>query len=221
MREEFRKIDARLAAGEVRVATEGGTSVALPHGRVAEWFRSRLYRPSGAAELPWLIHNAHAGNWGPIAEGIRTQSDGMASALSVGLFLAITCREDVAFIRGNDIARETAGTFLGDYRVREQIAACEAWPRDPLPDGYRVPLRTRVPTMFVSGDSDAASPLWFTQRVAPGFADRVEIIARNQGHTEWSDCISQRYQRFVRDGSTGGVESTACADVARPAFRLR
>jgi hypothetical protein len=75
--------------------------------------------------------------------------------------------------------------------------------------------------MFVSGDSDEATPLWFTRKVAPGFTDRVEIVARNQGHTEWSACIANRYERFVLSGKTSGIASKDCEDAARPALRLR
>ena len=221
LRHEFAAIDARLSAGEVRVElpAHAGTAT-LTRGRVAEWFRARTYRPADAAELPWLVHQAYTGNWSPIVEGILEGARNSASALDFGLFLAVTCREDVAFIDEPAIARETRGTFLGDYRVRQQQAACAGWPRDPLPEDYRAQVRTGIPTMFVSGDSDAASPLWFTARVAPGFSDRVEIVARHQGHTEWSPCIADRYERFVRSGATRGIDTTPCADRTRPPFRL-
>ena len=222
LREEFGTIAARLARGEATLAPPGSdAAIRLSQGRVAEWFRSRLYRPATAAELPWLIHQAHAGNWTPIVDDILDNARDMPSALSVGLFLTVTCREDVAFIDERDIAAQSRGTFLGDYRVREQMAACAHWPKPALPAQYRRPPRSQRPVLFVSGDSDGASPLWFTQRVAQAFADRVEIVARNQGHTEWSGCIARRYERFVREGSTRGIESSACEDVPRPPFRLR
>jgi hypothetical protein len=222
LRRDFAAIDMRLAAGEVKVELRGHAgSAVLPHGRVAEWFRSRTYRPAQAAELPWLVEQAYAGNWAPIAEGILENARSGASALDFGLFLAVTCREDVAFIDEPAIARETAGTFLGDYRVREQQSACQGWPRDALPDGYRTSVHTAIPTMFVSGDSDAASPLWFTARVVPGFSNRVEIVAHHQGHTEWSPCIADRYERFVVSGSVHGIDASPCTDRERPPFRLR
>jgi pimeloyl-ACP methyl ester carboxylesterase len=221
VRDEFRAIAARLSAG-VRVVPPGSDAAAtLARGRVAEWFRSRLYRPADGAELPWLIHQAYAGNWLPITEGILYNARQMASALSVGLLLTITCREDIPFIGEDAVTAETQGTFLGDYRVREQMPACEHWPASAVPDGYRRPVHSAVPTMFVSGDSDAATPLWFTERVAPGFSNRVEIIARNQGHTEWSGCVERLYERFVREGSPRGIESRACGDIERPPFRVR
>jgi hypothetical protein len=41
------------------------------------------------------------------------------------LFFSITCSEDIPFIREDDVAAETEGTFLSDYRVRQQQAACK------------------------------------------------------------------------------------------------
>jgi hypothetical protein len=48
----------------------------------------------------------------------------MHTALSVGVFFTVTCSEDIAFVRDQDIERETRGVFLGDYRVPQQQAAC-------------------------------------------------------------------------------------------------
>lgn len=222
VRTELAAIMARLDAGQVRVTPPGVTrEVTLSRGRVAEWFRSRLYRPSDGAQLPWLVHQAYQGDWRPIATGILDSASGMASALSVGFFLTMTCREDVAFIADDDIAAATRGTFLGDYRVREQRKACEAWPATALPRGYRERVRSQAPTLFVSGEHDAASPPWFTARVAPGFAHRAEIVSRNQGHTEWSECVARHYARLVRDGSVRGIASGTCDDVSPPPFRVR
>src|SRR5262249_28264814 len=118
-----------------------------------------------------------------------------------------------------DIVRETKGTFLGDYRVRQQLNACKHWPKATLPEGYRSPVRSSVPTLFVSGDIDGASPLWFTEHVAAGFLDRVEVVHGGRGHTEWSDCVSELYERFVRTGMTRGVDPSSCKPIPRPPFK--
>jgi pimeloyl-ACP methyl ester carboxylesterase len=218
---ELATIIARLDAGQVKVPNGDSSEVTLSRGRVVEWFRGRLYRPSDGAELPWLVHQAYSGNWTPIVEGIQASATGMASALSVGFWLTMTCREDVAFIREDGIAPATRGTFLGDYRVREQMAACVGWPKTALPDGYRDSVHSSVPTLFVSGEDDAASPPWFTARVAPGFTNRADIVSRHQGHTEWSPCVARAYAQLVRDGSTRGIATRVCEDAAVPRFRLR
>jgi pimeloyl-ACP methyl ester carboxylesterase len=220
LRVEFRELFARLGSG-VRVSINGGTeSVPLDGGRAAEWFRSKLYRPKSSVALPWLIHQAYSGNWTPIVDGILAQAPAIDEDLSTGLLFAITCNEDVPFLDEKEILAKTRATFLGDYRVRQQQAACGPWPKSSLPTGYRLPVHSSVPTMFVSGDTDAATPLWYTQHAAVGFVDRVEIIARGQGHTEWSDCVAQHYERFVSSGSTGEPGRMSCEPIPRPPFKV-
>ena len=216
---EFRAILARLRSG-VRVSIPGKSDrVPLDAGRAAEWFRSKLYRPAGSAVLPWVFHQAYSGNWTPIVEGILSQARSADADLSFGLLLAITCNEDVQFLDEKQIQVETQGTFLGDYRVRQQQTACRSWPKSRLPAGYRQPVRSSVPTMFVSGDSDGGTPLWFMKHAASGFSHRVELIARGQGHTEWSHCIAQHYKQFVISGSTHESGAASCEPVPRPPFR--
>jgi pimeloyl-ACP methyl ester carboxylesterase len=222
LRAEFREIVARLDSGQVRVALPNGNApAALSRGRVVEWLRGRLYRPKDAVTVPWLIHQAYAGDWRPIAEGILSNAREADSALSFGLFFSITCNEDIAFVREEDIARETRNTFLGDYRVRQQQAACKQWPKVALPTDYRSPVRSSTPTLFVSGDSDGGSPLWFTDHAAPGFSNRAEIVLRGRGHTEWTDCVGRLYEEFVRSGATKGLDGASCEPTPRPPFKTR
>jgi pimeloyl-ACP methyl ester carboxylesterase len=222
LRDEFRQVVARLESGNVRVTIPGQSGSAQLHrGRVVEWFRSRLYRPTSAATLPWLIHQAYEGNWNPIAEGILSQAREIDPALSLGLLFSITCSEDLAFVSEEDIVRETQGLALGDYRVRQQQAVCRQWPKASLPPDYRLPVRSAVPTLFVSGDTDAASPLWFTEQVAAGFSNRAEIVLAGRGHTDWSDCVLQVYERFVRAGTADAVKGASCEPTPRPPFKTR
>jgi pimeloyl-ACP methyl ester carboxylesterase len=220
LREEFRAVMLKLDSGSVSVSipTRAGTAT-LYRGRVAEWMRSRLYRPKSATLLPWMIHRAYAGDWDPIVKALLSDARDADPAFSFGLFLSITCSEDVAFIREQDIAPETQGTFLGDYRVRQQQAACKEWPTRTLPKDYRAPVVAAVPTLFVSGQADGGTPLWYADRVAAGFSNHLQVIVKGQGHTEWSDCLAQLYQRMVRSGSVSGL-SPSCPEVPRPPFKL-
>jgi pimeloyl-ACP methyl ester carboxylesterase len=219
LRQEFDEILARLDAGAVRVPVPGAQEAVLARGRAAEWLRSKLYRPRTAAELPWLIHQAHEGNWSAFVDGILEQARGVDVEYALGLWFSITCSDDVAFLTEADIAPATEGTYLGDYRIRQQQAACEYWPRAKLPPDYRSPLRSDIPAMFVSGDLDAATPLAFMHHVAAGFTNRVEVVSQGQGHTEWNDCVDRLYRQFVESGQAAGIDP-ACPAMPRPAFRL-
>jgi pimeloyl-ACP methyl ester carboxylesterase len=218
LKEEFRAVSARLESGTVRVAVPGHAGTwPLTKGRVAEWIRAKLYRPGSAAILPWMIHRAYAGDWSPIAGDILSTDDD--NDFSLGLFFAITCNEDVPFLRDADVVAQTQGTFLGDDRVRQQQAACRYWPRAALPPAYREAVHSSVPALFVTGDADGGTPLWYTHHVSEGFSNAVEIVIRGQGHTEWNDCVSQLYQRLVRDGSVSGLKVPKCEPIPRPAFK--
>ena len=220
IRDEFYRTMERLASGHVSVKIPGheGT-VALSQGRVAEWFRSLLYRPSSAARLPWLINQASKGDWDPIVKGILDDARDADNDLSFGLLLSITCTDDVPFVREEEVAAATSNTFLGDWRLRQQEAACKAWPHSVAPANSRQPIHTKVPTMFVSGDSDGGTPLWFTQHTAPGFENRVEVIMSNRGHTDWEPCVETLYQRFLNQGGVHGLDASACSHLSRPPFK--
>jgi hypothetical protein len=220
LRDEFREFSARLPSGSIGVALNVvNHTVRLYPGRVAEWFRAKLYRPRSSAMLPWMIHRAFLGDWSPIAEAIVADAGVSDSDFSFGLFFAIPCNEDVAFIRDEDIAPQTRGTFLGDYRVRQQRAACKYWPKTSLPLNYRERVHSSVPTVFASGDADGATPLWYMERVGEGFSNHLEVVLRGQGHTEWNDCIARIYERLVVTGLVERQKKTSCGPVPRPPFK--
>lgn len=219
-RDEFYEVMERLESGRVLVTVPGhAEAISLSRGRVAEWFRALLYRPSSAARLPWVIHRASKGDWAPIVEGILGQARDGDSDLSFGLLLSITCSEDVPFVREEEVEAATRDTFLGDWRLRQQQTACKVWPHAVVPANYREPVHTQVPTMFVSGDADGGTPVWVSAHAAPGFKNRVEVIMSNRGHTEWETCIETAYQRFLNQGSVQGLHPSTCAHLSRAPFK--
>jgi len=218
LRDEFRQVFARLDAGAVRVSVPGAaTAMPLYGGRVAAWVRSKLYRPSSAAILPRAVHHAYIGDFDPIVQGILEETKN--SDLSFGLFFAITCSEDVPFLRETEILTQSQGTFLGDYRVRQQQAACEHWPKAALLEDYRNPVRSSVPTLLVTGGDDGGTPVWYTDHVMQGLSNSRKVVIGGQGHTEWNACIAQLFQELVRSGSVRSLGVPACMPIPRPPFK--
>jgi pimeloyl-ACP methyl ester carboxylesterase len=219
LKQQFATVMARLDAGvEVKVPGRDITAP-LSRGRVAEYLRYLLYSTDSTAEVPRLIHRAYRGDWTPLVEGVFEQAGNFDKNFSSGLFLTLTCNEDVAFLKEEDIAPETRDTFLGDYRVRNQQAACAQWPKYPLAPRHRAALRSAVPTLIVSGDLDPATPVAFATHAAPGFSRRAEIILHGQGHSGWSDCADRAYQELIRSGSVKKV-ATECPLTPRPPFKI-
>jgi pimeloyl-ACP methyl ester carboxylesterase len=222
VRKEFMEILSRLDTG-VRVAVRGSAQpLLLNRGRVVEKFRSIAYRRDGAGAVPWIIHQAHAGNWQPVVDALLADIGARSfdSDVSMGLFFTITCNEDLPFIDEREVARSRRSTYLGDYRVAQQRAACAEWPKVTLSPDYRSPVRASVPALFVSGDFDPGSPLWTTDHVAEGFPKRFQYVMRGYGHTEWNDCVERIYRQFVTSGSVAGLEKIACGGPLPLKFKL-
>lgn len=221
VRKEFAEIVSRLDSGEVRVQVPATTqTVQLARGRFVEWVRSRLYRPKESVMLPSIIHRAYEGDWSPAVQSILDGARGVDESISWGLFFSITCSEDIPFLSEADIAANAKGTAHGDYRIRQQQAACQNWPRATLPEGYRKPVHSDIPTLLVTGDQDGGTPLSFADRVAPSFTNHVTVIAHGQGHTEWNDCVAGLFEKLVRSGSVQDLDGNSCPAVKIPPFKL-
>lgn len=219
LRKEFAALIARIDGGDVVLTAPGSTEkVKLTRGRFGERLRGMLYSPESSAAVPWVLHQAYEGNWQPLVDGLFAFTRDMDKQLSMGLFFSITCSEDVAFLREADIRSRVTPSTFGDGRVRSQQAACRQWPRYRVPDGYRTPVRSDVPTFLVSNEFDPATPAKLAKHAAPNYAHRVEFLLRGQGHSGWTDCMSERYGRFVRQGSVEGIADD-CPATPRPAFK--
>ena len=99
--------------------------------------------------MPLYLHEAFNGNFSPIADFlIRWRAEGTFD----GLYLSITCAEDVPLV-APDAAERDDPTYLGGYRVRQQRAACAEWPRGTRSDASGSPVKTSVPILITSGGS--------------------------------------------------------------------
>jgi pimeloyl-ACP methyl ester carboxylesterase len=138
LREEVAAVLHRATADPVRVeltdAETGQTQeIRLTSTAVAQTLRYMLYSLSEAVQVPVEIHLAAQGDWKPLALSARFNS-GMGGSAE-GLYQSVTCAEDVAPIREEEIASAAAGTFLGDFRRRPPARGGRSaiWGRMPRP----------------------------------------------------------------------------------------
>ncbi|HEU4429087.1 MAG TPA: alpha/beta fold hydrolase [Myxococcota bacterium] len=139
LRDEFEQVLARLDSG-VRVAVPGSNElVTLGRGRVAEWLRSMLYQAHSAASVPWLIHQAHEGNWQPIVDGTLESTRRNDSALSFGVFL----RDHLQ--RRRRVPARVRHRFRDGGNVRRRLSRAPATSGvPPLAEGLAVPRLPRA-----------------------------------------------------------------------------
>jgi pimeloyl-ACP methyl ester carboxylesterase len=225
IRAEARAVFDRLAAApaRARVMSPGGrpVEVRLTKAHVAEAIRYMTYSSHSAARVPLVLHQAYRGDYSPIAEYLyKWRSPGTFDAL----YLSITCTEDVPFVSPDAEAREST-TFMAGYRVREQRAACEQWPRGAAPDWIGRPVTATVPVLLFSGALDPVTPPGAGEAVARTLSNSLHVEVPFGGHAPSGltglECLDALQTRFVETASVVGLDTSCIARIRRPGFATR
>jgi len=221
VRREFDSVLSRFAGGPLRVTmTDPGSgkprTVALARESYVEHLRLMLYTTFGARFLPLVIHQAYLGNFGPF-ETIALRYDAGA-ALARGMYFSVTCSEDVPFITPQQVVDETRGTFLGDRRIRAHQAACAEWPRVEVPRDFLTPVSGPIPTVFLSGDADGATPPWLAGAAVKFLTNGRQILVPHTGHQLAGPCSWRLMRDFIDRPSARELEASCTAGTRRPPF---
>jgi pimeloyl-ACP methyl ester carboxylesterase len=179
-----------------------------------------LYTMAGAWQLPAVINAAATGNFDPFAQRELALSIRYGQQLAHGMFMSTTCAEDVRFIDEHDIRQATDGTFLGDYRVRRQQAACRIWPRgEGVDDSFQQPVRLNAPVLLLSGEVDVATPADGAEHIARALPNAKHIVFPNQAHDLTNPaCASRLIADFIAAASSKGLDTSCVAETRRPPF---
>jgi pimeloyl-ACP methyl ester carboxylesterase len=226
-RAEAAAVFARAKRGPIDVEVhdrESGATVkvSLPGDMVGEVTRWLLYSPVAARRIPSLFHRAASGDWTPLAEAaIARRRDTMAPG-SIGLYLSVTCAEDLPGIDPVAASRDAAGTFLGDYRYREQRAACGRWVSGAVPEGFHEPVASDAPVLLLSGALDPVTPPSAGADVAARLKNSLHIVvpsgAHGSGGLRGEACLSRLQAAFIDRGGIAGLDTSCVADVHPPEF---
>ena len=143
--------------------------------------RSLLYVPAGMRQIPYIIHQAYTGNLNPFVEqfpkGIDTNNQ-----IAEGLYLCITCSEDVPFIQQGEIDSLTKETFMGTYRIDQQLGACAQWAQGKIPSDFFEPVVSKIPTLILSGGFDPITPTSMAKEIASHLQNSTLIIIPEMSH---------------------------------------
>ena len=185
----------------------------LTRNGAAQTVRYLLYRPAGVSSLPLLLRSAASGNLEPLASAMTTSSPG-------GLYLSVTCAEDVAFVDSKEAARLAQGTFMGDLRVRQQAAACAEWPAAKIPASFLEPVRSPVPVLIYSGENDPTTPREWAEKVAQTLPASRILTVPGGSHVFYGlpgvECLDRVYSDFLNRGTTEGLDLETCRKSIRP-----
>ena len=187
---------------------------------IADGIRWQLYTPRTGAALPALIHNAYLGHYEPLAEAAVGSRLTIIQVLAFGMFFSVTCAEDIPFIDPSQVAARTAGSFLGDYRVRQQTAACGVWPRAKVPPGHREAVHSDVPVLLINGERDPVTPPEFGDRAARFLTNSLHVVVPYGAHGGETPCVAKIQRDFLAQGTVRGLDTACLRDVKLEPFLL-
>jgi pimeloyl-ACP methyl ester carboxylesterase len=199
--------------------------VKLSRDLAAEAIRYMLYSPASAGRIPLFLHQAAAGNFIPLAQAALQFRQQIVASGSNGLYLSITCAEDLPWIKPGEGERLAANTFLGDYRLRQQREACSLWPRANIPADYFNQIHSSKPTLILTGDLDPVTPPANGDATARNLSDSLHVVVPHGGHgfngLEGIECIVGLMTRFVAEGTTKGLDTGCVKGIRRKGFVLK
>ena len=225
LKEELDAVIARLEASPVSlkgVDPETGKVQPFTMGRgvFAERLRLMLFAPPAASLVPLLIHRAYLGDFKPFIRAALPQAQAIYQSISIGMYFTVTCSEGAPLITESDIRRETANTFLGDYRIKVHLDACREWPRGVVPREFTRPVASDAPVLILSNEADPASPRAFGAEVARHLPNGRQVTIPLVGHNYFSPCITGLAAEFIAKGSARKLNTSCLGALRHPPFAL-
>ena len=230
LRAEAKSVLERLLRGPVEVELkrqQAGESIRINLSRdlAAEAIRYMLYQPGAASRIPLFIHLAAQGNFTPLTEGALSYRQQIVATGSNGMYLSVTCAEDLPAIKPGEGERNGVNTFLGDYRLRQQRAACALWPRAKIPSNYADPTRSDVPTLILTGQWDPVTPPIYGDTAAKYLSHSLHLVVPHGGHgfngLNGLDCLDNLIVSFIDRGTTAGLDTSCVSAIGRKGFLLK
>lgn len=229
LKDEAKAVLAQLIKGPVEVEVQKPGSndrvkIRLSRDLAAEAIRYMLYNPVAAGRIPLVLHLAAENNFVPLAQAALMYRINLVGSGSNGMYLSVTCAEDLPWIKPGEGERMAANTFLGDYRLRQQREACALWPRATIERDYGGPIRADVPVLIFTGEWDPVTPPANGDRVAKTLTNSLHIVvphgAHGLGGLEGIECIKRIGQEFIERGTIKGIDTTCVKSIRRKGFVL-
>jgi pimeloyl-ACP methyl ester carboxylesterase len=225
IRDDWNNVLAQLEKQAARVeysppGKAAPTTVEIQRGVFGEKIRTWMYDRDKAARIPLIVHRAAQGDFAPFLQ--QAIGPSIPDFVADGMYLSVTCAEDVPFINQEEAAKLTAGNPFGNYRVFQQTRACGMWPRGEIPTDFLEPVRSNAPVLIFSGNMDPVTPPKYGEEVAKHLPNSRHVIVPEAGHgvdglTD-PGCIDRIAIEFLDKGDAKNLDVSCVERMAPPPF---
>ena len=226
IRDDWMKALADLQAAPVRVqynpSGDKGAPVTVEIQRdvFAEKIRNFLYDRDKASQIPLIVHKAASGNFAPFLR--RAIGHSIPDTIADGMYLCVTCAEDVPFIDQAEAAKLNRDNPFGNYRVFQQTRACGMWPRGDIPTDFREPVQSSVPALIFSGNFDPVTPPQRGGEVARYLSNSRHVIVPQAAHgidgLTNANCLDKIILEFIDKADAKDLDVSCVDRMAPPPF---
>lgn len=226
LRTEWASILDKLAAGPVDTGVRapfGTGTIVISRNSFTGIAHSALITSAQSSKLPWLIHNAAAGDWakvgGAIAPTIPAPDPGILVMSGI-----IRCSEAWARFDADETRRLGKGSYYLDVELElaaGQFLGCPYAPAGLVPPNDAAPATGDMPVLLVVGAADPQDPPSNIADAAIDFPNSVTVVAPGEGHTVGHlGCLPSVIDAFVTAGTVRGLDTSCVASMAPPPFML-
>jgi pimeloyl-ACP methyl ester carboxylesterase len=188
----------------------------------AEKLRNRMYSRQSAARIPFIIHRAAQGDFSPFLKEAIPADRSVPDFIADGMYLSVTCAEDVPFIDQDEAAKANAANPFGNYRVVQQTRACGMWPQGKIPDDYQQPVRSDIPVLIFSGQMDPVTRPERGEEVASHLPNSRHVIISHGAHgidgLTNVECLDKLMLEFLSKGNARDLDISCVERVLPPPF---
>ncbi|HMJ05766.1 MAG TPA: alpha/beta hydrolase [Chthoniobacterales bacterium] len=228
IRQDWQTVLAQLGREPARVSysppdQSAPVTVEIQRDIFAEKVRTMMYGADKARRIPFMVHRAATGDFAPFLQEVIKPS--IPDFIADGMYLSVTCAEDVPFIDQAEAAKLNVGNPFGNYRVFQQTRACGLWPRGHIPPDFQEPVSSNVPVLIFSGGMDPVTPPERGAEVAKYLPKSRHVIIPHGGHgldgLTSVDCADRVIMEFLRSGDAKSLDTGCVETMAPPPFATK
>ena len=197
----------------------------LNRNLAAEAVRYMLYSPVPARRIPLFLNLAAHGHYEPLTQAAFWYRKNLVASGSNGMYLSVTCAEDVPFAKPDEADKLGKNTFLGTYRYDQQNEACQVWPKAAIDSSYAEPVKSDKPVLILTGEWDPVTPPSQGDAVAKTLSNSLHVVVPHGGHgldgLEGIECVDNLLTQFIERGQVKGLDTGCVKNIKRKGFALK
>jgi pimeloyl-ACP methyl ester carboxylesterase len=198
-------------------------NISIPWYSFQTKIRTQMYDPGALRKIPFIIHQTYKGNWKPFLD-MYPQQKKVNDFLAEGLYLCITCSEDVPFIKKQESDNLTKNTFMGKYRIQQQQQACTNWVAGTIPSDFLTPVHSNLPVLIIAGGWDPVTPVSLAREIAVHLINSQLVIIPQMSHgfdgLSNGECFDYMVLEFIGSSGKLKVNSDCIKTMQPPSYKI-